>query len=859
MSRPYVLPLESCSDPALAGGKATGLARLIRLGFPVPPGICLTTEAYRDGVHALGLAPQRAWPRIADAPEAERSRALEELRRSLTDVALPQKVRELLEQALDGLGVASDRLWAVRSSATDEGSAIATCAGIYRTRLGVRREAIPRAVADCWSSLWSKAAVAYRDRLGKTAPPEMAVLLQPMLAPRAAGVAFSRHPVTDQPHVVINAVHGLGEPLASGLVQPDQYVVEVGTDYPSSRLLEGPSEKDRPEQEHRPPALQPSEALALAELVKKVEQALQMPVDLEWAMDDRGIWLLQARAIPSARTALTDLTSVWSRANFKETMPDVPSPLGLSFLEQFMERNIVRPYRELGCTAQPGLSSVRIVNGRPYINVSLFQGFTAQLGGDPTLVTEQMGGENLPLPPLPPRLPWWKLFRAGLIMERRIRRAARLGPAWFAELKRLGETEAGDSVLALPPLERLARLDHLGRRLHEGDLTFAIVAAVSQGLYALGLLLERRAGPDWRALLNASLQGLGDVISAQQILLLHRLADKARREPIVQAYFTAQPFDPSGFRRQLAGTAFLEEFDAFLGEYGHRAVGESDVASPRFSERPEHFLEVIRVHLLESPARQADDILREQESARRQALQEIHRRFGWRVPLRLVFAWWYRRLARYLTLREANRHALMYFTAATRRLLLSLGAHLVERGVLTGPDDVFFLTAEDLQEAVFGIERDWRGLVAGRRAERKRHLGETAPDLLIGLAGPQPDRPAQAGAILAGIAISAGYAEGPVRVLRRPEDMRTVRKGEVLVVPVIDPGLAPLMGLAVGLVVEMGGTLSHGAIIAREYGIPTVANVPGATRLLKDGERVAVDASRGTVSRLNSPWRLAGG
>lgn len=188
-----------------------------------------------------------------------------------------------------------------------------------------------------------------------------------------------------------------------------------------------------------------------------------------------------------------------------------------------------------------------------------------------------------------------------------------------------------------------------------GDLTFAIFDSVSQGFYVMKLLLERRLRSAWRPLLNQALQGVGTVISANQIIRLAMLAEAAGRVPVVRNFLPADPWMPEPFRVELVGTRFLQAFDAFLGEYGHRAVGESDVMSPRFAEALEYVLGVIRGHLMVPPGRLADEIRRGQESARQEVLRRLRAGLGWRWHEWVVFTWWHRRLCRYLELREANR------------------------------------------------------------------------------------------------------------------------------------------------------------------------------------------------------------
>lgn len=848
MSSPIIISLKDCSDPALVGGKAAGLGMLIRAGFRVPPGFCLTTAAYHETLRAAGFDAPRRWRQALGATGPDRDRLLSECRHAIRSVSLPDSLLSGLREVMARHGAMS---WAVRSSATDEDGGEATYAGVYATRLGVTAEGLGEAVLACWASPWTATALSYHERSRSSEPPAMAVVLQPMLAPRAAGVAYSRHPVTDQPNlVVINAVPGLAEPLVSGRVIPEQLVVRTGGASTTPEIVE----RHQAGGEQARSALSDHDAIQLAEQVRAVEQTLGHPVDVEWALADGVFWFLQARPIAAPRGAiLTESVSVWSRANFKETMPELPSPLGLSFLRDFMERAILRHYRTLGCTIPPGVSCVRVIHGRPYINVSLFQFFMAQLGGDPDSITDQMGGELHPLPVRPPRLPLWKLIPAGLWMEWQMRRAARVAPRWFADIKRLDNEHALESLKGLTPRDLLVRLDRLDRQLYERDLTFATVGGVSQGLYVLRLLLERRFGREGYALLNTSLQGRSRVISAQQIFRLMDLAETARRDTAARAFLLAEPWEPVRFRERLAGTAFLRAFDDYLADFGHRAVGESDMMAPRFAEMPEYLLGIVRAHLQRPPAKPVAVLQREQDDARAAALKRIRAGFGWRWHEWRVFCWWHRRLARFLALREANRHALMHFSMASRRLLLLMGRHFADAGMFTAPEDIFFVTLDEIRELVRDRGRDWKGIVAARRAERDRNARVQVPDTVIGT-GPAaaPLSADSAIAVLTGLPISPGCVEGPARLIHSPDDRAKVAPGDILVVPVIDPGLAPLFGLAAGVVAEMGGTLSHGAIILREYGLPALANVPGVMRRLVDGERIRLDASRGEVRRLDT-------
>ena len=340
------------------------------------------------------------------------------------------------------------------------------------------------------------------------------------------------------------------------------------------------------------------------------------------------------------------------------------------------------------------------------------------------------------------------------------------------------------------------------------------------------------------------------MISAQQIMRLAAIVDIARHESAANGFFTSEPWRPSEFRTILKDTAFLQVFEAYVEDYGHRGVGESDMMSPRLADNPEAILSVIRMQL-SSPSQKPGAIQSRQEHIRAEALVEIKRRMGWRLHRWYTYRWCYRRLCRFFALRETNRHHLMYFSTAIRNLLLHLGDLLVEQGICDARDDMFFLTVTERAELISGENRDWRAMVRVRRLERERNAAVHPPDTIhdweTACAGSMPTGGDDGTGSLSGLSISTGVATGPVRLLRSAADWSKVHPGDIIVAPVIDPGMAPLFGIAGGLIVEMGGTLSHGAIIAREYGLPTVANIQGLMTRLAEGQCVRVDAGRGMI------------
>ena len=865
-----LLPLAACTQPSLVGGKALGLARLLAGGFPVPAGFCVTTEAYDQALRAQGFSPAKQWQAALHSSGAERQQILSHCHTIIRNHDIVELTAQIVEQ-VRRQDLPSSWLWAVRSSATNEDGAHASFAGVYRTRLGIPLKEIGTAVKDLWLSIWDERVLNYHVTSGLSgAPPAMAIVIQPLLEAQAAGVAYSAHPLTGRvTQVMVNAVAGLAAALVDGRATPDQYVVEIAENGQpiriSERTIVGQTQALRvtsqglrdvllSEDAVMRAALSDDRLFELARTAKKIEKSFGHPVDLEWLYDARGLWLLQARPI-SGLAKLRQLTNddcEWSRTNFKETMPELPSPLGLSFLELFMERHIVSPYRRLGCKIPEGVSSVRTFQGRPYINMTLFHSLVAQLRGDPSLLVEQMGGERITRVPEVHPIGWFAFARAGVVMMAELRKAARHGPAWFADMKAMAAEHRADRLRTVPGEHIASRLDAITQWLDEHELTFGIAGGVSQCLQALGGLLPRWLGEDWRALLNGALQGQAAVISAQQIVRLAELADMIRGDPRAASWFSAEGWASTDFRSKLEGTDVLRALDRYLEDYGHRGVGESDVMSPRFADRPELLLAVLRTQILAPTSATPADIFQRQTAIRERALAEIRARFRWRFHRWVIFSWWYRRLCRFFALREANRHHLMYYSAAARSLLLRLGEWLVEQERLSTREDIFYFRIEERAELLTGGLCDWQGLIRARRAERDRYATMSVPDTIrdwneVGRGTDTPSVVASDG-VLHGIPISTGRVVGPVRFVRSIEDWSRVCRGDILVVSVIDPGMAPLFGVAAGLVAEMGGTLSHGAIIAREYGLPAVANVPGVTTRLKEGDRISLDAERGTIT-----------
>ncbi|MCE3550076.1 phosphoenolpyruvate synthase [Pseudonocardia sp. RS11V-5] len=835
---PRILDLAAADDTALVGGKAASLGRLIRAGFPVPPGSCVTTVAYRA---------------VADpvvGPLLDEGAAPAALRAAVRAAPVPAELAAAIRALADGLV-------AVRSSATAEDLPDASFAGQQDTFLDVEGpEAVLDAVRRCWASLWTDRAVAYRAAHGidgRTVA--LAVVVQRMVPAAAAGVLFTANPVTGRrAETVIEAAPGLGEAVVSGAVDPEHVVLDA-----SGRVVERRAGGVGP-------ALSDARARELADLGRRVAEHHGGPQDLEWAVDGaERVWLVQARPV----TTLYPL-------------PEDPAPGLRIYLNVNVAQGVLGPLTTVGQGAFRvmtgsmarlwGIAVPDLRAGAPVLTVAgerLLVDVTGALrhpvGRVVILrlvdVMETRSATVLRRVLADPafavlRRRRLRFARALARVLTRFRMPPRMGTALLAPGRSRRGVEAAvadlrDRLGARPPLPAAGRLDRIEATLAgEPPAVIARVLPVAgAGFVAFGLaaaLLRGRARPGE---LSTVLRGLPHNVTTEMDLDLWRLAGRIATDPPSTALVTG-PADAA--RRALeAGSApavLAEGLRDFLARYGHRAVAEIDLGVPRWREDPSYLLGVLAGYLRADPDRTPDRVFAAAAAEARRTTEVLAARAGGlrgrAVRLLLCRA---RALA---GLRELPKFALVAILDAARTDLLAVGEVLAEAGRIAAARDVVHLTTDDCRAGLAGA--DLRALVVTRRAaydreRRRRHV----PRILLSdgtepEAVPDPDAPPVARGELRGTPASAGVVEGPARVVSDPADAR-LEPGEILVCPSTDPGWTPLFLTAAGLVMEMGGTNSHGAVVAREYGIPAVVGVPGAVARIATGRRVVVDGTAGRV------------
>jgi phosphohistidine swiveling domain-containing protein len=843
----WVVDIADAIAPALSGGKAAGLARLMRAGFDVPPGICLTTDLYRATLRGCGVLAEidalAATPNgNGHAPAAR----LAEIRRVIERVALGPDAMELVHRGVTELRAHWPGMLAVRSSAVLEDHPCASHAGVHASFVGEYDvDAVVEHVRRCWASLWTDAAWAYRQHVGLSHDATaMAVVIQRFVAAGRAGVAFSIDPVTrDRAAIVIEAAWGPGQDIVSGGRTPDRYRIAIDHEGASAAVAAPPSEER---------VLAAADVLQLGRLVRRIEQTLGAPADVEWAFDGDRFWIVQAR--PVSPTVAGPPKTVWTRANVKEVFPEVPSPLAVSYLSAALDGMFRRYHASHGHPLPDDTRFVGVFHGRPYLNLTLMQQMTLARGGDPAIVSRLFGGPASPLDTASAcAAPSDRGLRdaAGLAQEllATIFVTPRRAPGLFRTIRR--QAAAYDAVV-LERLDDAALRRHLARFADEAlgpermSQMHEIVSAQSRAFMILDRLLAAWLPARADTLMTQLTTGLGTLPQARMTARLVALSETARTEPKVEA-FLGSAGDEATMRRYdrvLAGTRFLAGFEDLLREFGHRARFESDVMSPRFREDPLPLLRIVQIYvrsdMLESPDQQAI----RRRSIQHAAKAEVRSALG--VTRWLVFSMVCSALQRLLGQRDENRHVTTLLVAHLRRIVLEIGRRAEQAALLGRRDDIFFVHWHELPRVLEG-DRDWREIVRDRREEHDRNRSVRAMDLLHDGAMEHPGRPWEPDGddALAGLGVSAGTVTGRVKVLHAAGDVPT--PGEIAVVSAIEPSLTPLFPVVRGVIAEMGGLLSHGAILAREYGLPAVVNLADATRRLHDRDHVELNGMTGCV------------
>ncbi|MER7587781.1 PEP/pyruvate-binding domain-containing protein [Micromonospora sp. NPDC127501] len=787
---------------ALVGGKAAGLGELIRHGERVPDGFCVTTEAHRLGV----------------VPTAEVVAAYQRL----------------------GAGPV-----AVRSSATAEDLPDASFAGQQDTVLDVTGTAeLIAAIEKCWASLHGDRATAYRDARGiDHQTVRMAVVVQRMVAPTVAGVLFTANPLTGRrDEMAVDAAPGLGTTVVDGAAAVDHYILDDVT-----RTEAG--------------CLTSTQLARLRATGERLQAHFGCPQDVEWAIDaDDVLWLLQSRPItslfPAPPLSEKPLPRVYLEFGHVQGMLQPVTPMGMSTLRTQIAAMLAalgvrveivdiggRLYGDLTDLARDRSSRKRLVKLLAVDFGPRAQAVMQHVLADPRFAPSS-GGSRRGGAPGAASLRTARRAVVGILRALARPEAART--RMFEAIEQLRVSAAAPADLRTTA-DRL-RFVQAQDEADADDSADAIMWPIVAGMLAAALptaLLKGVAGPDE---IHTVLGGMPHNVTIEMDLALWRLAQGVGEHR--QLLLDTPPAELAA--RHLRGTLPDIGMAAFLDVYGHRGVAEVDLGVPRWAEDPTPVFAAISNYLrVTDPQQGPDQRFRRAASAAETALEELVTRARRRRPVRGTIAGFLLRRARSLAgLREAGKFAGLYPLRETRRQLLLIGADLHARGLLGQPDDIMFLTLDEVHTVVHQ-GADLRGTVTARRAVHRRELRRRTVPVALLSDGTDVEAVLPAASTgdgtLAGVGASAGRVTGPARVVHDPGTAH-VEPGEVLVAATTDPGWTPLFLTAAALVTETGAIMAHGPTVAREYGIPAVICVPDATRTITTGQLVTVDGGAGTVT-----------
>jgi rifampicin phosphotransferase len=870
-----IIPLETIDDAAgdLVGNKALGIARLIRLGIPVPEGFCISTDAYRDHLERC-----RGEDFITRLHEGDKAALLQDLRRAIISQPLSGELMISLKEHLDKIRGAAV---AVRSSATVEDCADHSFAGLFETHMGERDPGTcAMRVKKCWASLWTERVLRYcRSYDIEHGGAAMAVVVQRLLDASSSGVIFTGDLSGRRgERLLIEACPGLGEALASGQVTPDRFVVqrerlkvlERHISAKSMRLQIGASgsmeECPLSPREGRKASMDEKQIRQLCTMALKAEPDSGQGQDIEWAWEHGRLFLLQCRPVTAL---IQDISSgpphVWSNANAGEVLPDVVTPLTQSFVIRFIDILFFETLRKIGIDFGP-LNIVEPIDGRFYFDLTALSEMIQQVPGFRSLnVGRMLGGHRWKLiSRLIKRLPGgyarphfdvkrllcqFPLFAISMMTNSR-RQATK-------KVEELRERTAALKSNDLASLSEARMLE-----IHRGATEAMMKMIPDIMLFSGGFLsyqklirlcsawLEDKDG----SLANGLLVGIGTLDSADPGLALCGIASLIQdNRDLAQTIEGEAEF--ASLRDKSTGLPGAEEFlalwDDFMARHGHHAIGELEFYNPRWAETPDYVLSLVKACLGKNEKRDFLGDYRRRAEMREELTKECRVRL--KNPFkRMMFDHILGQSQREIAMRETIKSEAVRQIAFMRLIYLRLGSLYKARGIIERDEDVFFLRVEELESLHRGgTSFNARELIAQRREEYEKNKGLPSHPIVVGTPGEKKYIPCEIDDALDmfnGIAVSPGIARGPARVIVTRNEEEFVHPGEILVIPFADPGWAPYFINSAGIVMDMGGMLSHGCIIAREYGIPTVVNVGNATQVIKTGQIVEVNGNAGMVT-----------
>ncbi len=854
------------------GGKALALIQMTVAGMPVPPGFVLSVKYFEPWLEVLKGSP--AWDELTKTDDI--GKMAEKLQHICRSLEFSESQKNELENALKTFREQNHgHLYAVRSSSPEEDLEGASFAGGYETTLGVTVDAIEAAIRHSFTSSFDERVFLYKKEHGfRLDQPRIAVIIQQQVDAESAGVAFSLNPLNNcYDEALINANHGLGESVVSGETDPDIFVVDklkheilstrIGGKQAVIRLGPAGGTTKSTRDSHPEASLTPAQVLALTELLNQVEAYYQKPVDIEWAIAGGKFFLLQARPIttylplpPELITAPGAFKRLYANSTLIEQGLQQPlSVLGTDFLGYVL--NKVGGAMAEGSIGPDGLTFT--AGGGYYMNISHAQmmgmknlALAPGSTGDPRVTAildsidmkQYLGGE-LPakMKAMRGKMMFTMLPMAFGVLEAYLRPAHILQKYQNAlpeEIRRL-ETFSGEGQ----PLQAQAKALTNLLTFFYGDYGIPMILAAQIAQQRIQGLFKQEA-----AQVQDHLTNLGISLPGNKTTEMGEAMYTLASSPEIGRYATAADF-LTALESGSLSPVFTRRWEVFMAEFGMRCPAEIDPATPRLKEQPALFYEQLKNMASGiGGSNSFFDQARAKRETAYQALHEIALKKGQNKARALEK--YYKTWLTFGGFRETPKHYVITVIDIFRRQVLAIAQTFVAQGRLDRPEQIFDLTIADIDQAQTDPGLDLRSLAQERafliNRIKKSHLVARVIDSRGKIY--VPPRLAAAAGELSGVPISPGIVQGRVKVLRNASE-KILLPGEILVARATDPGWTPLFINAKGIILEIGGALQHGAVVAREYGIPCVSGLDNVTSFLKDGQLVEIDGSSGIVKVLD--------
>ncbi len=875
----YVLGFQEIDKTKLAmvGGKGANLGELSRIdGIRVPEGFCVTTEAYK---RIIGQTPEfhalLEQLSLLKVQDRERIREISgKIRSVIEGTAIAEDIAEAVTSHLTKLG--DKNAYAVRSSATAEDLPTASFAGQQDTYLNIiGKEAILKHISKCWASLFTDRAVIYRMQNGFDHNKVLlSVVIQKMVFPEAAGILFTADPITSHRKVVsIDASFGLGEALVSGLVDADIYKVQEGkivskkisTKKLAIYALKEGGTKDQqigPDQQNKQ-TLTDEQILQLEKTGRRIEAYFGYPQDIEWCLYEGQFYIVQSRPITTlypVPNVNDGKNHIYMSLSHQQMMTDVLKPLGMSFFPIWLSKLGMSPVEAGGRfymdvshdLASPVARKMFVKNGVGSTDMLIQNALYTVLKRKEYLKSLSRGKTTLGL-------------SGGTIgqMVSGLFQAMKIYRKNDADL--MQKMIAKNDALAQDMAQRIngkSGEDLFAFIVQDMDEAFKTIVLDNYGVGIAGfypsswLSKKMKKWLDETNITDVLSQAVSNNVTTEMGLELLDVADVVRPYPAVLEYF--QHADDETFFEELekleGGKAVGDSIRRYLRKYGWRGPGEIDISRTRWAEKPTLLLPMIITNVKNFEPGSHKKIFEQKRLEAEQKAQELISRVE-RLPggkrkakktkkMMSVFR-------NFVGFREYPKYAMMQRFYVYKQALKKEAALLVQKGVIKAPEDIYYLTLEELRKVASTYQLDYR-LITKRKGEYEVFEKLMPPRVMTSdgeiITGEYDTGAFPKGALI-GAPVSSGTIEGRARIVLKLEEAE-IEEGDILVTAFTDPSWTALFVSIKGLVTEVGGMMTHGSVIAREYGLPAVVSVENATKLIKDGQRIRVNGTKGYVEIL---------